>query len=142
MKLIKSFLLILFITSAYVANAQQDPWTQDQLMEPSELAQKIEKDGAKDYKIIHIGFEDMIQGSVNAGATYEKEGLDNLRQILSKLPKDEKVVMYCGCCPMTICPNIRPAFELAMNMGFKNAMLLNLTDSIKADWLDYDYPIK
>jgi len=64
-----------------------------------------------------------------------------LKQELDKLPRDANVVVYCGCCPFAVCPNIRPAFALLNEMKFKNQKLLNLPKNIKVDWIDHDYPV-
>jgi hypothetical protein len=34
------------------------------------------------------------------------------------------VVIYCGCCPLDKCPNVRPAFTLLKTMGFTNLHVL------------------
>jgi len=132
-------LIFLFFVNFNFAQ-QNEPWTADQLMETVELVEKIKS--SDDMTIIHIGFEDMIPGSLNAGPGMEEESLEALKFILKDLPKDEDIVLYCGCCPMDVCPNIRPAFETASDLGFTNLKLLDIPTSIKADWLDKGYPVK
>lgn len=125
-----------------IAIAQEDPWTADQLMKPEVLAQKINQNELDHIKLIHIGFEDMIEGSVDAGPASEADNLTRLKDLLKDVSKEDTIVLYCGCCPMDVCPNIRPAFEYVSNLGYKKLQLLKLETSIKADWLDYDYPVK
>jgi hypothetical protein len=36
--------------------------------------------------------------------------MDALKKAVAGLAK-ARPVLYCGCCPMTKCPNIRPAFN-------------------------------
>lgn len=132
---------LIFLTFINWSFAQQnEPWTTDQLMETEDLVQKIRS--SEDITIIHIGFEDMIPGSLDAGPGMEEESLQSLKRILKDLPKEEDIVLYCGCCPMDVCPNIRPAFETASDLGFTNLKLLDIPTSIKADWLDKGYPVK
>lgn len=139
----KNYLPFIIVFLAFISfsfGQEKEPWTADQLMETQDLVQKLDK--PDDITIIHIGFEDMIPGSLNAGPGMEEESLEALAFILKDLPKDENIVLYCGCCPMDVCPNIRPAFETASDLGFTNLKLLDIPSSIKADWLDKGYPVK
>ena len=56
------------------------------------------------------------------------------------IPKDTKVVVYCGCCPFEHCPNVRPAIDVLKEMKFTNYYLLNLSHNLKTDWIDKGYP--
>lgn len=122
------------------AQTNSDPWTQNQLMPPAQLA-KIISEGTKQPIIFSIGFDAIIKGSIDIGAAKEKGNLGKFKQQLSKLPKDANIVIYCGCCPFAPCPNIRPAFNLLKEMKFTNYKLLSLQKNIKADWIDKGYPI-
>jgi thiosulfate/3-mercaptopyruvate sulfurtransferase len=51
------------------------------------------------------------------------------------------VVIYCGCCPFSRCPNVRPAFELLKEMKFTMPRLLNLPHSLNDDWVSKGYPM-
>lgn len=126
--------------SQFSAQQTQDPWNESQLMDPALLAARITDNKTKDVVIISVGPEAIIKGSVDIGPTHEPENLEKLRNYLKNIPKGKEVVIYCGCCPFVKCPNIRPAFKLLQEMGFKNAKLLNLPKNIKVDWLDKDYP--
>ncbi|MCO5234735.1 MAG: hypothetical protein M9933_00590 [Chitinophagaceae bacterium] len=90
--------------------------------------------------ILTVGPDAVIKGSVDIGPAGEKENVDKLRKYLKDVPKDKEVVIYCGCCPFSRCPNVRPAFRVLNQMGFKNARLLDIPKNIKADWLDKGYP--
>jgi|25BtaG_2_1085352.scaffolds.fasta_scaffold09288_3 hypothetical protein len=119
---------------------QQEPWSQQQLLEPSELVQLL--DNSEDSLVIFsLGAGGIIPGSKDTGPSGEKESLNNLRQELEKLPKDSNILIYCGCCPFNICPNVRPAFALLNEMDFTNHQLLNLRENIKVDWIDKGYPV-
>lgn len=137
------FLLIIFCWSFSFGFAQQkDPWTKNQLISTETLVQKINNKQMKNTHLVHIGFEDMIPGSINAGPGMEQESLENLSNILKDFSKEDEIIIYCGCCPMDVCPNIRPAFERIESLGFQNLKLLDIPTSIKADWIDKDYPVK
>ncbi len=123
-------------------SASSVPWTKDELMPPEVLAQKIEQGQTDNLLILSIGFENLIKGSIDLGPAENQAAIKELKDYLSDVPKDQNIVIYCGCCPFEKCPNIRPAFSVLNKMGFTNAKLLNLTTSIKADWLDKGYPIQ
>ncbi|HXI00109.1 MAG TPA: hypothetical protein VNI52_07550 [Sphingobacteriaceae bacterium] len=116
-------------------------WTNAQLMQPANLALMINKPGAHKPLIFNIGVVDDIKGAKNVGAASDQTNLEKFKKALSIWPKNTSVVVYCGCCPFEKCPNIRPAFKLVKDMGFKNARLLNLPTNIKTDWIAKGYPM-
>ncbi|MCO6462600.1 MAG: hypothetical protein J5I52_00485 [Saprospiraceae bacterium] len=140
-----TFLTIVFLFLLSINSNAQDVkthWTAEQLMSPDTLAKRIQNHQTEHLTIVSVGYDDIIAGGVYVGAGEEEASINALRQLLQKTPKDQEVVIYCGCCPFAMCPNIRAPFQLLQEMGFKNAKLLNLKQNIKADWLDHDYPIK
>lgn len=145
------FLILISIASFGFQNEAfaQEPWSKKQLIEPLELAAKITNENAKAPFIISVSPEGAhgvrpgkgIKGSVDFGAADEPQNLKKLKASLEELPKDREIVMYCGCCPFDVCPNIRPAFSLLNEMGFINHKLLNLKKNIRVDWLNKGYPM-
>ncbi len=125
-------------------NPQQkstEPWTEKQLMPPSELATILNDADSKKPILLSIGFGGGILSSKELGPATEAKGIDNLKKELSQLPKDADIVIYCGCCPFKDCPNVRPAFKLLNEMKFTNHKLLNIADNLKVDWIDKGYPM-
>ena len=115
-----------------------EPWSTSQLLEPKLLSYKIKND--KDLpKIVCIGPGIVIKNSIGIGECRYKENIEKLKSLVSSFKKDDKIVLYCGCCPFENCPNIRPAFTLMNELGFKNHKLLNIKNNIKADWIDMGY---
>ena len=140
-KLIFSVVAIVMALSAFnVLKKQGEPWTKNQLMEPSVLAKEIKEGGDKTL-IFSIGPSGLIKGSVEIGAVQEKENLEKFKRMLLNTPKEKSIVIYCGCCPFENCPNIRPAFELLKELKFTNHTLLNLPNNLKVDWIDKGYPM-
>ncbi|SDO28930.1 hypothetical protein SAMN05421820_113108 [Pedobacter steynii] len=121
------------------ATLQKNTWTTSQLMKPETLVKMI-RTGQK-VKIYNIGVVQNIKGAVNMGAAGEKENLKKFAQVLKGVPANTTLVVYCGCCPMDKCPNIRPAFQLLNDLKFKNARLLELPVNVKTDWIDKGYPL-
>ena len=143
-KLIKIKAALLLVATTGIAvhaqtspnlSLQSNPWTSAQLMQPAQLASMIQT--GKKVRIYNIGVVDDIPGAVNMGAASEKKNLSKFAQLVKTLPKNEMVVVYCGCCP-----NIRPAFTLLKEQKFSKAMLLNLPTNLNTDWKSKGYPMK
>ena len=139
----KIFLLscMLFFIAGLFAQQQKNPWSSKQLLEPEALTSRITQDQTRNLLILSVGPEAVIKNSVDIGPASETGNIIKLKNYLKDIPKDKEVVIYCGCCPFDRCPNVRPAFKLLQEMGFKNARLLNLTQNIKVNWLDKNYPV-
>ncbi|GAA4434063.1 hypothetical protein GCM10023091_08480 [Ravibacter arvi] len=137
------FLLGALALLAVRVSAQQkkEPWKPGQLMATKVLADRISNRQTGDMLIVSIGPDNPIRGSVDIGPGKEKENIAALKSLLEKTPRDKEVVIYCGCCPFDKCPNIRPAFQVLNELGFKQAKLLDIPKNIKVDWLDKNYPV-
>lgn len=135
-----TFILVVVLLSACGQTNDESVWTESRLEEPEVLAKTIQ-DGDDLRVLINIGPGAIIPNSIDAGMTGDSEGMDNLKSIVSTLDKDEKVVIYCGCCPFAQCPNIRPAIQLLKEQKFSNFALLNLPQNINADWISKGYPV-
>jgi hypothetical protein len=141
MKMSKLFFLLILLLSWCMSFSQlPDNWTKDQLIEPSELATIIKS--KKDVPVIlSVGPGAVIPGSINIGMANDTAGLKRLKTYVTNLPRNKKLVIYCGCCPFDHCPNVRPAIELLKEKGFTNYYLLNLPHNIKIDWIEEGYPV-
>lgn len=118
---------------------QNNPWTANELLQPGILAQMI--NNKKKVRIYNIGVVQDIKGATNVGAASKQESLQKFAQALKTAPKDEMIVVYCGCCPFDKCPNIRPAFQLLKAQKFSKPYLLNLSTNLKTDWIGKGYPL-
>ena len=148
MKKTKIIILSLFAL-AYIATAfqsikskgQDEPWTKQQLLEPTDLAKTLNNTKAAQPMIYCVGPQAIIKNSVEIGSAQVPANLKNFKQQISRLPKNANIVIYCGCCPFDVCPNVRPAVNLLNEMKFMNFKLLNLPHNIKVDWIDHGYPV-
>lgn len=139
-KIFSIFVILLAFTNVVKAQTAKEIWNANQLMETKTLADLIQNNKVKNTLILSIGPDAVIKGSQNMGPANETQNLEKFKAYLKNVKKDKQVVIYCGCCPFDRCPNIRPAFKVLKEMGFKNAKLLNIPQNIKTDWLDKDYP--
>ena len=122
-----------------------DPWSKNELMEPTELAAILNSRRALPH-IFCVAFpvlyrQKHISGAVFAGPTSKPEGLADLRAAVASLPKNTAIVLYCGCCPIKDCPNIRPAFQALKELGFTNLRALDLPTNFLTDWDSKGYPV-
>ncbi len=56
-------------------------------------------------------------------------------------PRNKEIVIYCGCCPLSGCPNIEPAYRKLEEMKFSNFKILDLPQDLQEDWIDKGYPM-
>lgn len=133
---------LLFIIVLCAFTRPSEPWTPEQLLEPSELAAQLNHPSTHPSLVVCVGPSGLIKGSVDVGPGKDKQNLDKLKALLGKEDRNREVIIYCGCCPFEHCPNVRPAFTLLTGMKFTHARLLNLTHNIKVDWIDHGYPVK
>ena len=141
--LILNLLVLLGLLVYSTKSLAQNPvnWTEKQLEEPAALAQAISSKSNVPV-IINVGPDAIIPGSVNVGPVDNSKGLRKFRAELKSINKDEKIVIYCGCCPFEQCPNVRPAIAVLKEKGFRNYYLLNLPYNIRKDWIDKGYPVR
>jgi thiosulfate/3-mercaptopyruvate sulfurtransferase len=123
----------------------KDPWEPADLMEPEELAQILKE--AKRPKIISVAFPVLyrqrhIPGAVPAGPTNKSDGISLLTSAVSKYQRDAEIVVYCGCCPLVHCPNVRPAYATLRQLKFTRVRVLNLPNSFRKDWEDKGFPVE
>ncbi|WP_229689098.1 rhodanese-like domain-containing protein [Puia dinghuensis] len=120
---------------------QTEPWTPSQLLDPADLAARINHPSGVPPLVIGVGPSGLIKGSIETGPARDQHNLDKLKALLDKEDRNKEVIIYCGCCPFQHCPNIRPAFTLLNDMHFIHTRLLNLSHNIKVDWIDHGYPV-
>jgi thiosulfate/3-mercaptopyruvate sulfurtransferase len=138
---LKYFLFFILLICNITSQAQNPAnWTRKQLMEPSSLADAITTKTDVPV-IISVGPGAIIPNSIDVGMASTQEGLDSLKTRLNTIAKDQKIVIYCGCCPFEHCPNVRPAIDVLKQMNFTNYFLLNLPHNIKIDWIEQGYPV-
>ena len=112
---------------------------------PGELLQTLQaKKGSKPL-LFYVGprmlyVQAHIYGSEFIGQCATAEGVQKLREHAASLPRKTAIVLYCGCCPWSHCPNINPAYDTLTQMGFTNVKALYLMNNFGADWVDKGYP--
>ena len=117
-----------------------------EVVQPKEVAARLSANGTKPV-IIQVGpnflyRQNHIPGSVFGGQGNKPEGLEILKSVVEKVPKDSEIVLYCGCCPWDKCPNVNPAIAMLKQMGFAKVKVMMIPDTFKKDWTDQGYPVE
>lgn len=128
------------------APATAEPWTLQQTVEPSALAKELTEKSPRKPTIVCVGFHTLYEGAHIPGASFHgpastPEGLADLRKWAQRLPRSTNLVLYCGCCPLAHCPNLRPAFQALRDMGFSRVRVLLIPKDFASNWVGAGYPV-
>ena len=124
-----------------------DPWPSSETMQPAQLAKMLTDKYVSLPTVVFVGFRSLYAGGHVPNASFHgtastERGLAELKEWAASLPRSTELVIYCGCCPMDKCPNIRPAYAALSDMGFKKLRVLVLPTSFAADWAEKGYPMQ
>lgn len=120
----------------------------EKLLEPKALAAQLAAvSRPKAPLLLQVGFRTLyvqahIPHSVYAGPGNSIEGLKRLESVLKKLGKKQAIVLYCGCCPWSHCPNVAAALKKTKDLGFKNVKVLHMDHDFGKDWAELGYPVE
>lgn len=123
------------------------PWGSDSVT-PADFARELTSASGTDKPVVvcaappflyRIGH---IPGSVLHGPASSAEGLASLQAWAQPLPRSTNLVVYCGCCPLRDCPNLRPAYTALKGLGLTRVRVLLIQDNFKTDWIDRGYPFE
>ena len=117
-----------------------------QLINPDELVKILQSTKGEKPLMIQVGSHVLyeqahIPGSEYIGPVSSEIGLQQLRTRVQPLPRKKFIVIYCGCCPWSHCPNVKPADDALRAMGFTNVKVLYIADNFGADWVNKGYPV-
>ncbi len=115
------------------------------LIQPADFAASLQTSSVPKPLILQVGFRTMydqshIPGSDYAGPGNTPAGLHVLSDRVAALPKETAIVIYCGCCPWSHCPNIAAAYDTLHELGFTKVKVLYIADNFGTDWVDKGYP--
>jgi rhodanese-related sulfurtransferase len=115
------------------------------VIEPEELARLLQMRGTEKPLIFQVGFrflykEGHIPGAEYIGAASKEDGPRQLRERVGSLARSKPIVLYCGCCPWSRCPNVKPAYEALRGMGFTNVKVLRIEENFGTNWVLKGYP--
>lgn len=124
-----------------------NPRSPQRLIKPETLKNILSSRQKGGIAIIHTGPPVLfkaghIPGAIPVGPTSDSSGAVKLKVELQKIAKDKRIILYCGCCPWKNCPNVRPAYTVAHDMGFRNVEVLYLPNNFKIDWMKKGFPVE
>jgi len=116
------------------------------LINPEALVQLLQSSAQEKPLMIQVGSRVLfaqahIPGSEYIGPASSETGLQQLRKRVEPLPRTKFIVLYCGCCPWTHCPNVKPADDALRTLGFTNVKVLYISDNFGTNWVDKGYPV-
>ena len=116
------------------------------LINPDELVKIPQSPKGEKPLLIQVGSHVLYQqahipGSEYIGPASSESGLQQLRKRVESLSRSKFIVIYCGCCPWSHCPNVKPADDALRAMGFTNVRVLYISDNFGANWVDKGYPV-
>lgn len=131
---------------AAASPAVTDPWTATQTVEPPALVKELASGAAaKRPTVVCVAPRFLFEGGHIPGAVYHGPGsspqaLADLKKWAQDVPRSTNLVLYCGCCPLDRCPNLRPAFQALQAMGFTHLRALLLPTNFYTDWASKGFP--
>jgi thiosulfate/3-mercaptopyruvate sulfurtransferase len=144
LRLFSTFLVVCVIALFGSSSALAADSSTLQTISIDELVQILKSSQPKPL-LFHVGPHMLYQqahipGSEFLGQGSTPEGQQNLRNRVAPLPKKTAIILYCGCCPWSHCPNVNPAYDTLKQLGFTNVKVLYLPNNFGADWAYKGYP--
>jgi thiosulfate/3-mercaptopyruvate sulfurtransferase len=134
----------LLVCVAFVCQASLIP--RSRLISPEDLVKVLQSSKGEMPLMIQIGSRVLysqahIPGSEYIGPASTEDGLQRLRKRVEPLPRNRFVIIYCGCCPWSHCPNVKPADDALRALGFTNVRFLYIANNFGVDWVEKGYPV-
>ncbi len=116
------------------------------LIQPAALAAAMKASAATRPLILQVGFHVLFEEAHIASAVYvgpadSSAATKSLRKRLAAVSKHKPIVIYCGCCPWTHCPNVAAAYDELHRLGFDHVRVLYIAENFGHDWIEPGYPI-
>lgn len=121
----------------------REPWRPGDVLTPKQLNTALK--GPRKPRVVCVSFDQLydaahVPGAVYKGPGREARGLESLKAWAKTLDRKTEIVLYCGCCPWSQCPNIRPAFRALKAMGFTRLKVMEIKEDFHTDWVKAGYP--
>ena len=117
------------------------------LINPQDLAKTLQLPKNERPLLIYVGFrfpytQAHIPDSEYFGPAANPAVVQQLRKHVEGLARSRFIVIYCGCCPWSHCPNVKPAYEALRDLGFTKLKVLYIPDNLGTDWVNKGYPVE
>jgi thiosulfate/3-mercaptopyruvate sulfurtransferase len=124
------------------------PWSTTDTVSPAALASELARASGADKPVVVctgpavLYKSGHVPGASLHGPANTEQGLNDLRSWAQGLSRSTRLVVYCGCCPLDYCPNLRPAYQALREMGFSRLRVLILPDNFGVDWANRGYAVE
>lgn len=117
------------------------------LLPPSVLAGRIDEVRSGKIAVFYIGPDALfarghVPGARRLAPLDSEAGQKQLAGALANVSAETEIVLYCGCCPVRNCPNVRPASAAVRSLRRTNAYVLDLPTRFATDWAEKGYPVE
>jgi thiosulfate/3-mercaptopyruvate sulfurtransferase len=142
-KLVALFILCsaLMVSFAFVFY-DNNPLPEADLISTDQLNDILSNPNAKKPVIYNVGPMQNIKSALYIGSTAAPDELEKLKRESAKVAKDRQIVLYCGCCEASHCPNVAPALDYLKSAGYTRAKVLNIPTGLNEDWVNKGYPME
>ena len=138
-----SIITIVFVLSGFDKRQTDVPWDATNIVMPDDLSVKLNDPKAVKPVIICVGPVEKIKTALlMEHPAASLSGIEDLKYALSKFSKKQEIILYCGCCKLKTCPNIKPAFEFLRDNGYTGRKVLYLPNNLDEDWVEKGYPME
>jgi len=122
-----------------------DAIPQSVLITPTDLAKELQSAKQKPL-ILYVGPRTLYLQAHIPDAEYIGTGSadtaqEKLRDRVKSLPKNSAIVLYCGCCPWSHCPNVHPTYQLLLSLGYTNVKVMYVATDFGTDWVNKGFPV-
>ncbi len=144
-KTVSALALLLLVCAPAMFAYQASSIPDSELIQPQDLVKVLKSSNGGKPLIVQVGFHVLyaqahIPGAEYAGPAGREDGMQAFRERVASLPRNKFIVIYCGCCPWSHCPNVEPAARTLRAMGFTNFKVLYIANNFGTDWVDKGYP--
>jgi hypothetical protein len=124
-----------------------NPQAGAETLQPAGLVKELSDSERAKSMVVYVGPASLYRGGHIPGAVFHGQagnpaGLRELRAWAQNLPRTQPMVIYCGCCPWDVRPNVRPALTTLREMGFKLLRVLQIPTDFRTDWAQKGYPVE
>jgi hypothetical protein len=117
------------------------------LINAQDLAKILQSPKAGRPLLIYVGFrlpytQAHIPGSEYFGPAANQAVVQQLQKHVQGLARNRFIVIYCGCCPWSHCPNVKPAYAALRDLGFTKLKVLYIPENLGTDWVNKGYPFE
>ena len=146
-RLSRRHLLALPVAGAGLAMAAPPGWSDGEFIDSKTLVGRLDQAKAGKLLILHVGFNVLYRSkhipySLYVGPGNRQDGVEALTRAVAGKPKTTEIVIYCGCCPWSHCPNMRPAMDTLKALGYSRVKALMLGTNFSEDWIQLGYPVE